>query len=313
MGSVRICVEAVASLYRVQDCPADFTYLTIGGGEKAPWRWEIGFAELENATWRVCFAGHNFSPLLAEEAFLLSLDLPHQVRSSEAPIFLFLHRIAADPSTLDYGKSHIVVHAAERAAVRAAVDKVAKRYIDRCDREAVARFREMNRADQRIADEERAERQAEKAASILPWRPPGRQTKEGQARYEAELQAFCDRVLKIRARSTIEVSSRGWAYLLEEHGLKKGDFDAAQTLINDCRKSGMLPLDICVEDSKRSAENLERLDDWSVDDEADAIVSSLASRHRFVHSRQLLGGPAGLRRVLGREDRLEVAVRTSLR
>ena len=68
--------------------------------------------------------------------------------------------------------------------------------------------------------------------------------------------------------------------MLEEHGLKKGDFDAAQTLINDCRKSGMLPLDICVEDGKRQAENLERLDDSSVDDEADAIVSSVAGRHR---------------------------------
>ena len=75
-----------------------------------------------------------------------------------------------------------------------------------CDREAVARYREMIRADQRIADEERAERQAEKAASILPWRPPGRQTKEGQARYEADLKAFCDRILKIRDKSSIEVS-----------------------------------------------------------------------------------------------------------
>ena len=143
-GVGKDCVEALAIAYRDRDCPADFTYRVVEGGEKAPWRWEIGFAELEDDSARVCFAGHNFSPLLAEEAFLLSLDLPHQIRSSTAPVFLFLHRIAADPSTLDYGKSHVVVHAAERAALREAVDRVAKRYIDRVDREAVARYREMN-------------------------------------------------------------------------------------------------------------------------------------------------------------------------
>ena len=130
-GLGKDCVEALAIAYRGPGLHRRFYLPGCRGGEKAPWRWEIGFAELEDDSGRVCFTGHNFSPLLAEEAFLLSLDLPHQIRSSTAPIFLFLHRIAADPSTLDYGKSHVVVHAAERAALREAVDKVAKRYIDR--------------------------------------------------------------------------------------------------------------------------------------------------------------------------------------
>jgi hypothetical protein len=56
------------------------------------------------------------------------------------------------------------------------------------------------------------------------------------------------------------VSSRGWCYILEEHGLGKGEFDAAQRLINDARKSGLLPIDFCAEDDSRQAEHLEKID-----------------------------------------------------
>jgi hypothetical protein len=47
------------------------------------------------------------------------------------------------------------------------------------------------------------------------------------------------------------VGSRGWAYILERHGLRKGDFDAAEAKITEFRKSGDLPLDICAEDASR--------------------------------------------------------------
>ena len=44
----------------------------------------------------------------------------------------------------------------------------------------------------------------------------------------------------------------------------------------------MLPLDICVEDGKRVAENLEEIDpEWSVDDKAESIVNSLAAEHHY--------------------------------
>src|SRR5262249_48605073 len=55
------------------------------------------------------------------------------------------------------------------------------------------------------------------------------------------------------SRLDFKVSSRGWCYLLEEHGLRKGDFNKAQDFINDCRKSGALPLDICAEDGARES------------------------------------------------------------
>jgi hypothetical protein len=58
----------------------------------------------------------------------------------------------------------------------------------------------------------------------------------------------------------LEVYKRGWSYILEEHGLEKGEFDVAQKLINYRRKKGLLPLDICCEDDGRAAEHLEDID-----------------------------------------------------
>jgi hypothetical protein len=52
-------------------------------------------------------------------------------------------------------------------------------------------------------------------------------------------------------------SSRGWCYLLEGHGISKGDFDKAQKLINDCRKLGFLPIDFVAQDEKRDFANIE--------------------------------------------------------
>ena len=278
-GVGKDCVEALANANGDPNCPPDFTYLVVEGGEQAPWRWEVGFAELPEGG--AHYLGHNFSPLVAEDVFRRSLDLPRRLLDG-APVFLFLHRMAADPGTLDYGKSSVVIHPEEHTALRKAVDKVAKKYLDRCDREAAAEIRELDRAERREADAERSERHAEKAASILPWRPSGRQTPQNKARYEASMRAFCDLILEVNRQSDIEVSSRGWGYLLEEHGLRKGDFDAAQLLINDCRKNGLLPLDICVEDSKRLADNLEGVDpESSAKAKAEEIVNALADEHHY--------------------------------
>ncbi len=50
-------------------------------------------------------------------------------------------------------------------------------------------------------------------------------------------------------------------------------WDAAQRLINECRKTGLLPLDICAIDDKRAADGLENLDDQDVEAEAERIVN----------------------------------------
>jgi hypothetical protein len=116
----------------------------------------------------------------------------------------------------------------------------------------------------------------------LPRRQRGRPTPEADARYREELGAFCEAILEINSRLDFGVGSRGWAYILENAGfITKGDFDTAQNLINDCRKTGDLPLDICADDDRRAADGLQRLDDDDVDARADAVVAYVHKAHEY--------------------------------
>jgi hypothetical protein len=100
-----------------------------------------------------------------------------------------------------------------------------------------------------------------KLALALPYRGRGRLSEADQRLYDDQLRRWCEGIIEIASRPDFKVSSRGWCYILEEHGLGKGDFDKAQRLINTCRKDGLLPLDICSEDEGRQAEHLEKVDD----------------------------------------------------
>jgi hypothetical protein len=99
------------------------------------------------------------------------------------------------------------------------------------------------------------------ASSLLPKLPPHRPSAATKAAYQDKVAAFCTTILEVQSRLDFAVGSRGWAYVLEdEHFIDKDEIDAAQNLINDCRKNGDLPLNICSEDGKRAAENLEDID-----------------------------------------------------
>jgi hypothetical protein len=94
------------------------------------------------------------------------------------------------------------------------------------------------------------------------------------------VQKFCARILEINSTLDFRVSSRGWCYLLENAGaITKSQFDDAQKLINTCRKTGPLPVDICSEDDRRAADGIEDLDDGDVDSEADWILSYAKRAH----------------------------------
>ena len=108
-------------------------------------------------------------------------------------------------------------------------------------------------------------------ALSLPQTSRGRPTAAQTARGLEQRQAFAAAILEIKSRLDIAVSSRGWCYLLEDHGLSKSDFDKAQDLINDLRKSGLLPLDICADDSARMFYGIERLDNSVIDEELASI------------------------------------------
>jgi hypothetical protein len=95
----------------------------------------------------------------------------------------------------------------------------------------------------------------------LPRRRRGRQTPQMEREFLSLMQSFADSILQIRSTLDFKVSSRGWAYILEQTaGLLKGDFDQAQGIINDCRKSGLLPLDICAVDDARAFDHVEFVD-----------------------------------------------------
>jgi hypothetical protein len=118
---------------------------------------------------------------------------------------------------------------------------------------------------------------------VFPKRRRGRQTAAAKAKYQEELDAFCAAIRQIDSTLDFKVSSRGWCYILEEHGLGKGDFDAAQRLINDCRKSGDLPLDICAVDESRAAKNLEFIDADDPEGEAEGIVDQVEYAYLDYH------------------------------
>lgn len=109
----------------------------------------------------------------------------------------------------------------------------------------------------------------------LPKRGRGRQSSQSEIDYRADLRSWTSGILKLNSGLDFKISSRGWCYILEDAGgLLKGDFDAAQRLINDCRKSGLLPIEICSEDDGRAVEGLESLDDPEVHAEACRAVEN---------------------------------------
>src|SRR5262249_15300869 len=101
---------------------------------------------------------------------------------------------------------------------------------------------------------QRATRAAEDPAdSILPKAPRGRPSEEKRKAYEEAVARFADSLKEITSRLDFKLSSRGLCYILEnDHRLPKGDFDAAQKLITECRKNGLLPIDFTAEDEARS-------------------------------------------------------------
>lgn len=83
-----------------------------------------------------------------------------------------------------------------------------------------------------------------------------------RAEYEAGRARFAYYLLQLKSSLDFVPGSRGWCYLLEQQNvIKKGQFKAAESLINDLRKSGGLPIDFCASDEKRKPSNLEELDE----------------------------------------------------
>ena len=119
----------------------------------------------------------------------------------------------------------------------------------------------------------------ENILSSVPKRPPGRTYPPQEAAYQQWLRDWAYGILRLAARIDFKVSSRGWCYLLEEYGLSKGDFDTAEEKINECRKAGYLPLNICAEDVRRLTRGLEDIDDDDFRDYAEGLFNGVDLAH----------------------------------
>jgi hypothetical protein len=108
----------------------------------------------------------------------------------------------------------------------------------------------------------------------------GRVSSERRAEYDASVEAWCQRLLEIKPRLDFDPGARGWCYILEEHGLSKGDFDDCEKLITACRKNGRLPLDFCGDDdAARDFIHVEDLNDPDPETHARGIVSAINRAH----------------------------------
>jgi hypothetical protein len=116
----------------------------------------------------------------------------------------------------------------------------------------------------------------------LPRRGRGRQSAASESRYQDDLAAFCAEIREIDSTLDFKVSSRGWAYIFENQGvITKNDLDACQDLINDRRKSGDLPIDICAVDESRAFDCIEDLDDETPEEKAGSLFDYVNRAHHF--------------------------------
>jgi hypothetical protein len=108
----------------------------------------------------------------------------------------------------------------------------------------------------------------------------GRPTQARQIKLDA-FKAALAKVMLSQYRRGVRWSTRGWCYSLEEFGLGKNDFDAAENIIVDLRKDGIVPLDAVLEDVAREWSGFEALDYPSVADEAQSILKSIGTFIRW--------------------------------
>jgi len=79
---------------------------------------------------------------------------------------------------------------------------------------------------------------------------------------QASLENFATQLEDIQRQIGFKISARGWCYQLEQFGLiTKAEFDRVETVINDCRERGLLPIDFTAEEEGRRFSGIETPED----------------------------------------------------
>ena len=82
-----------------------------------------------------------------------------------------------------------------------------------------------------------------------------------------DLEGFSDFMKEISRDIGFRVSSRGWAYILEQKRfINKDEFGKVTDVINKCRKKGYLPIDFTAEESARDFSGVEKPDTINIID-----------------------------------------------
>lgn len=92
----------------------------------------------------------------------------------------------------------------------------------------------------------------------------------------ALMKTFAEQLLEIQNQIGFKVSSRGWCYQLEGFGLiDKGRFSRVESLINKCRKGGLLPIDFVAEEEARRFTGVEHPEVREPKEFLSALIESL--------------------------------------
>lgn len=105
-----------------------------------------------------------------------------------------------------------------------------------------------------------------------------------KAATKPRLHEFAKELLKISAKVGFKQSSRGWCYQLEVEGLiTKAEFDKVESLVNRCRKGGILPIDFTSEEEGRQFSGVEIPDtDTPIEDLRYWIENTLTTEERYI-------------------------------
>lgn len=95
-------------------------------------------------------------------------------------------------------------------------------------------------------------------------------------------QEFANLMIQLSDIIGFKVSSRGWAYIMEQKGyINKDQFDRVADAINDCRKQGFLPVDFVAEEKAREFSGVEVPTEGSMESILRWMVSDVLTGHRF--------------------------------
>lgn len=106
-------------------------------------------------------------------------------------------------------------------------------------------------------------------------------TGSGSAR-EISIMEFAGKIREIGQQIGFKVSSRGWCYLLEPLGLiNKSQFDRVESLINECRTKGVLPIDFTAEEEARGFSGVETPDTENPEDSIKRFLKAAIEAEKY--------------------------------